>query len=127
MRIKRVEADNVFTFENFELNLNYPVTVIVGPNGSGKTNLIRLLEYVAEVMWGSAASFEAHRDPGKDIRVTLHLELSEEELGALKDLLRVGIVWSLAKPQVGSEIDPQRARERLPEIAKALFASEKFP
>ncbi|MGC8970408.1 MAG: AAA family ATPase [Conexivisphaera sp.] len=127
MRIKRVEADNVFTFEDFELNLNGPVTVIVGPNGSGKTNLIRLLEYVAEVMWGSAASFEAHRDPGEDIRVTLHLELSEEELKALKDLLRMGIIGSPATPRAESGINPQRARERLSEIAKALFASGKFP
>ncbi len=47
MKIKSIKANNIFAFSNFNLDIaNQRVTTIVGPNGSGKTNLIRLFSLI---------------------------------------------------------------------------------
>ncbi|MHB8394091.1 MAG: ATP-dependent nuclease [Candidatus Dormibacteria bacterium] len=52
MRLTRLEARNVLSFAEFEMDLNPRQTVIVGPNGSGKTNLTRLLALMgAALAW----------------------------------------------------------------------------
>ena len=57
MRVQRLEAEGLFSFgvenDRFALDLDYPLTAIVGPNASGKSNVGRLLKLVQAV-----ASFE---------------------------------------------------------------------
>jgi predicted ATPase len=52
--IEGVEAEGIFSFgagdEGLSVDLNEVLTVIVGPNASGKTNLIRILDVVRTVV-----------------------------------------------------------------------------
>ena len=54
MIIEGVEAEGIFSFgagdEGLSVDLNEVLTVIVGPNASGKTNLIRILDVVRTVV-----------------------------------------------------------------------------
>ena len=54
MIIEGVEAEGIFSFgtghERLSVDLNEALTVIVGPNASGKTNLIRILDVVRTVV-----------------------------------------------------------------------------
>jgi recombinational DNA repair ATPase RecF len=45
MRIQKLSIKNYKNLEDFtwEINPNYPVAVIVGKNGSGKTNLLEAI------------------------------------------------------------------------------------
>ncbi len=51
MRLTRLVADNLFSFDHLELDQIDPsLTTIVGPNGSGKTNLVRVLDLVTKLV-----------------------------------------------------------------------------
>ncbi|WP_322798971.1 AAA family ATPase, partial [Thermoflexus sp.] len=66
MRILQMQARNFFSFENLDLKLDPGLTVIVGPNGSGKTNLARLLRMAVDVCLGNGDPWrEAERRGGK--------------------------------------------------------------
>jgi ABC-type transport system involved in cytochrome c biogenesis ATPase subunit len=43
VRINQIVVDNLLSFDHAELDLDPRWTTVVGPNGSGKTNLLRLL------------------------------------------------------------------------------------
>ncbi|HAT8810715.1 TPA: AAA family ATPase, partial [Legionella pneumophila] len=44
MRIKRLEVENVRSFlDKAELILDGKISIIIGPNGGGKTNLLDIL------------------------------------------------------------------------------------
>lgn len=44
MRITDIYATNILSFQQFQMdNLNAPLTVLVGPNSAGKTNVFRLI------------------------------------------------------------------------------------
>lgn len=63
MRLNRVEAHEILSFETLILDdLPKTTLVVVGPNGSGKTNLLRLVEVVLSAIERSAtASMDAYR------------------------------------------------------------------
>ncbi|MHB8318485.1 MAG: AAA family ATPase [Acidimicrobiales bacterium] len=51
MRMTRLAIDNLFSCDHFELDQIDPnLTTIVGPNGSGKTNLARLFELITTAL-----------------------------------------------------------------------------
>ncbi|HUY24746.1 MAG TPA: AAA family ATPase [Candidatus Saccharimonadales bacterium] len=118
MKLTRLSAQNLLSFDTFELDLDPQRTVIVGPNGSGKTNVTRLLTLVGSALvWanregptgsavvpGSAArileGFYLARhlpDNGGRLSVRVAFELTEDwERDLLVAFLRAALLWSLS-------------------------------
>ena len=80
MYLKQVRVKNLLSFESAEFSLG-DYTVIVGPNNSGKTNLMRILEMVAtNINFEYFNLYTGHRlDPGMPSEMTLTLDLDESE------------------------------------------------
>jgi predicted ATPase len=95
--IRRIWADNFKSLNNFELDLG-AFTVLVGPNASGKTNIlhaIRFLQEAASFPFGLADAVKRfggqHSIIGqhKDLPITLGVEL---EVGPLLEYLGNGAI-----------------------------------
>lgn len=80
MHIKQVHVKNILSFKDAEFPLDR-YTVIVGPNNSGKTNLLRILEMVAEEMSFEYFSLDTKRkmNPDEPSEMALTLALDEPE------------------------------------------------
>jgi hypothetical protein len=51
MRITGIHAENILSFQKFDMDgLDQPLTVLVGPNSAGKTNVFRLLKLVQDAL-----------------------------------------------------------------------------
>ncbi len=91
LKINNIKANGFLSFENIELeNLNKSINFIVGPNGSGKTNLAKLMGFIKK------AILKPHNFPYSDsvniqnylkresrqikIEVDIDLILSDEEI-----------------------------------------------
>ena len=76
--LKQVCVKNILSFKDVEFPLDR-YTVIVGPNNSGKTNLLRILEMVAEEMSFEYFSLDTkHKmDPDEPSEMALTLALDE--------------------------------------------------
>src|SRR5574344_22315 len=46
--VKEIELKNFKSFKNFKVELSDRLTLIIGRNGSGKTNLIKAIEFIFE-------------------------------------------------------------------------------
>ena len=91
MRIERVVAQNFLSFEELDLALDLKINVVVGPNGSGKTNLIRLLEYVAHEVAGERFEPASYLKWGAEgFKVEVHCTLTDEEIKLIAGLLTLG-------------------------------------
>jgi len=49
MYIKRIRASNILSYDNIDIELN-KLNVIIGPNASGKTNFIHILEFLRDIV-----------------------------------------------------------------------------
>jgi len=118
MLLTRFAVDGLLSFCRVELELDDGLTVIVGPNGSGKTNLVRVLtmaglglEWLEErssripgtqgqsAAQAALASYAASRcragDTGAPIKVEIGLEFSAEDLDDLTCFVRAALVATL--------------------------------
>jgi energy-coupling factor transporter ATP-binding protein EcfA2 len=98
MRILRMHVVNLFSYKNAELPLE-GFNVIVGPNGSGKTNLIRILErfYKPDLQPDRLHSISLFHnvvidpqdrfDENNDSLLWLDIEFSDREVGLLLGLI----------------------------------------
>ena len=48
MKIKKIHVENLLSYDNFEVGLDGNFNIIVGPNNVGKTNIIRILEFLKD-------------------------------------------------------------------------------
>jgi len=96
MKIKRIRIENLLSYDEFELE--FPdFTVIVGPNNVGKTNILRVLEFVRNLLNKSINGDELDEllhDPEKRrAKVEIYLELSDDEINYIRKI----ISWCLAR------------------------------
>ena len=80
VRLERVSIQNIRSFERVEFPLG-SYTVVVGPNNSGKTNLLRILDTVSknENMEYLKLNRTDKFDPNESSEITLSLVLDESE------------------------------------------------
>jgi ABC-type branched-subunit amino acid transport system ATPase component len=50
MKLGALRVENLLSFDQFDLSFDGALTVLVGPNGSGKTNVIRVLDLVTKAL-----------------------------------------------------------------------------
>jgi energy-coupling factor transporter ATP-binding protein EcfA2 len=85
MRITNLHVENFLTFNSLDLKFQKNPTIFIGPNGSGKTNIIRVLEFVDSTLW--------HRNLVPQsvgyFKITLKLVLSKKELNLIKQYLQL--------------------------------------
>jgi len=88
MRITNLHVENFLTFNSLDLKFQKNPTIFIGPNGSGKTNIIRVLEFVDSTLW--------HRNLVPQsvgyFKITLKLVLSKKELNLIKQYLQLIII-----------------------------------
>jgi predicted ATPase len=119
MLVRRVRAKNFLSFQALDLKLDKGVSVIVGPNGSGKTNLVRVFQLVRDVVNSMAAGRQpsgwdgaARRDGPPEFNVGLDVEFAEDEL----KLWEIFFEGALASAAV--VLPDQEARTRLIEVGR---------
>src|SRR6187397_1327941 len=97
MYVRRVELTDFRSYERVSVDLDPGVSVLVGPNGEGKTNLVEALGYVA--------TLASHR-------VATDAPLVRD--GAERAVVRTAVVSAGRELLVELEINPGRAnRARL--------------
>jgi len=70
MRITKIYIKNLFSYDEFELELDRNFNVIVGPNNAGKTNLFRVIHFLMDII--------DNKLKAKDIREYLHDPTNEQ-------------------------------------------------
>ncbi len=126
MRLTWLAADNMLSMKHAEVAVGDGLTVFVGPNGSGKTNLVRLmtmaslaLEWLEErssrvsgpmgprtaqaMMAAYAASRCRSAQPGAPLRAEIGLELGQQDLEDLACFLRAAFVSTLLSAGRGQQ------------------------
>jgi len=118
MRLTHLHIENLFSFDRLELCLDADTTVLLGPNGSGKTNALRALDLAATALrWASeerpssgaspsvfsaagqslrAYSAMSHRSHSgrRQVKVGLHFD-QPAEVCLIASFLRAAIIWSV--------------------------------
>lgn len=46
MKVKKIHIDNILSYDNETIELNNDLNIIVGANGSGKSNLMNIIIYI---------------------------------------------------------------------------------
>jgi len=94
MKITRLKLSNLFSFDDFSLkDLDCGVNIIVGPNGSGKTNLVRALKLAKDVIEYRVRNVDFQsllHDSSKSVsfKIEIEIELDKSELDILRDYIR---------------------------------------
>ena len=83
MRFTRVKIDNFFNLKDVNLDLTNGNTLIVGPNGSGKTNIIKCIHFLVNAILGQCEGYEYkslyhYGQPDQFQRVIQHVLLRED-------------------------------------------------
>jgi|GEM_PF-4395636 len=92
MKIKSIHLENILSFDKLDLELG-DINVIMGPNNSGKTNVVRVLNFVKDLdyyvknrVFEQFVKAENREEP---FLITLDIELSDEEKNKLERYISV--------------------------------------
>lgn len=110
MRITEIKAENFLSFgsgdDSFHLDLAPDMTVIVGPNASGKTNVLRVVERVLDSLDATAPADIAsdyHRPDGAGRAMVLAIRVvfDEVEQALLTALMKLALAYPGDNPFAG--------------------------
>jgi len=105
MKIKRIRIENLLSYEEFELE--FPdFAVIVGPNNVGKTNIVRVLEFVRNLFGDKSVGVEEldgmlHGPKNREARVEIFLELNDDEIGYIRKFILCSSAPEVEKAKKG--------------------------
>ena len=89
MRLKKISLSNFLSYSKQETIVEFgPSTCVVGPNDSGKSNLIRTIEFVGNMLANRSSDVSAYyhnRDLSNPFSITVDVEFSDREADALTD------------------------------------------
>ncbi len=130
VKLTSLRVSNLLSFDEFELTLGDGLTVIVGPNGSGKTNVVRVLDLVSKLVdWSDERSRSAavapspagsvltsyvqamHNDPpqGTPIEVRVRVEwTTDSERERIVGFVRAAVLATLAEESQAHD-EPRKA------------------
>jgi len=91
MRIRLVAARGVLSFGDFALDLGRRLTVVVGPGGAGKSNLLRLVELCRRAI-------ESADNDTRDLRAFLATFLAARHIGYRSRAVEVRVGFQLTDP-----------------------------
>ena len=85
MRIIKLKIKNFLSFQDFEIDFDKDLNVIIGPNNSGKTNIIRTLKIARDILNRTRDddfSFFCHNKEKNNfsIEITCNFEAEEEHI-----------------------------------------------
>jgi len=91
MRLLYLKAKNFLSFRDITIPLDEDLNIIVGPNNSGKTNVVRALKLIADVVDGEKIEgiYFLHDRNNRYFRLEVGYELSEEERRDIAKFLEV--------------------------------------
>ncbi len=89
MRLRQIRLSNFLSYSKQETIIQFgPSTCVVGPNDSGKSNLIRAIEFVGNILAdrsSDVSDYYHNLDLLNPFSLTIDVEFSEEEADALTD------------------------------------------
>lgn len=126
MRIKGIRATNLLSFDNLDLDLDLDdsqFALLVGPNGSGKTNIFRLVRQLIEstISWGNSGKLDLSdtlytwkRDPNRDAVIEIDIIwTSPREEEFLANFFQMGLAGVVDISSASSELWRESVRSAL--------------
>lgn len=119
MKLKEIRIENFLSFRNVYIKFSGDVNFIVGPNNSGKTNLVRTLNYVVNAITKQREYIEPEYllydpdDPHYEIRIGVLLDNREVRL--IKNFLEMVAKYNFQGPTISTwlvEEKSENLRER---------------
>lgn len=97
MKVTSLHVSSLFSFDDFALDLGDGLTVIVGPNGSGKTNVVRVLDLVGKLLdWADERSRSAAvaPSPAEKVLGSYVQAMHDGSLPGTPIDIRLGVEWT---------------------------------
>ena len=128
MEIKKIRLQNFLSFGNSTQEMDFSkLSTIVGPNDSGKTNVFRAIEIVANVMDGNQVPLAAYyHDKNFELppRIEIDLKINDEEKEALVNFFTCSCLYDKTLTHEGDNEAARKVLKRiLDEKGKDLFSN----
>src|ERR1700722_11997508 len=104
MRVKSIKIKNFLSFKDFTWeSINPNLNIIVGPNGSGKTNLFNAFRIFTELLNDRGSSellseiknFAHLGNRDKKIELLMNIEFENNEKNIILEFIRASLIGSL--------------------------------
>jgi predicted ATPase len=96
VRITKLKLENLLSFDDVELELG-DLTILVGPNGVGKTNVLRALRLLGDLAESLAAPDPRYfKDPSKLLKLSAEVK-AVDDVELVKDFLRLHVARDILK------------------------------
>ena len=97
MKIARIRIKNIYNLKNVNLDFSHHCALVVGPNGCGKTNIIKCIvkalhRAIGEIERNNVEDLLNYQQPdGENSFITIDFKLSNREISKLLKLRMISI------------------------------------